>query len=489
MGLFQYRLVLGWTSKSNFKISIKLVWSKLWTKIVFYSTFLWTPNHQPKLFTTTKLDFYQSNFLVVKYFELRPVIMSPTSITKNSHKSRHRNSNAICIILYALRPRKTTLSKNLFCASLNYFLRVQKQLKRFNRYRTPKGCLNRYFALEICCLSNNFFCHPKNHEQFLQFSGIVMVFYGSFLSVTVFYGSHFIYVFPSSGFLCNICNDSFAIENEISNIWKLQFNYNLITNSISTIHIEMPSRNTKRRTQLRKMASIRKRQHNCDNSNPLAKDFSQEGSEHVEGRDLGATDKSTAENSPHQGPVSPSDELSLSKVRNFHKTAMEELRCRSILNLSDTVVPLMQPSRHTNNAQRYPSKTKEARKQYTGLYAKRLGLYEETQSIPRSILCSLASTFTAYDKCGNLFEFKNPTPSILQGLPVCVQRTEVPEPNTLLISSADADVAFRCITITEIKHFNSLLQSLATLQGASRPLPRSKTDQALLGTPQSHVDS
>ena len=82
---------------------------------------------------------------------------------------------------------------------------------------------------------------------------------------------------------------------------------------------------------------------------------------------------------------------------------------------------------------------------------KRLGLYEATQFTSRSILCTLASTstasrsFTAYDKCDNLFEFKN---------------------------------------------FNSsLLQGLAALKGASRPLPRSKTDQALLGTPQSNVES
>ena len=122
MGLFLYRLVLGWTSKSNFKISIRLVWRKSWVKISFYSTLLWVPTHQPKLFTNNKLDFYQSNFLVVKYFKLLPMIMSQTLQIKNSPKNRNCNMNAICIILYAVRPRNFTFSKNPLCILYNSYI-------------------------------------------------------------------------------------------------------------------------------------------------------------------------------------------------------------------------------------------------------------------------------------------------------------------------------------------------------------------------------
>ena len=135
MGLSLYRRVLGWTSKSNFKKSIKSVWRKLWAKIASYLTFFLSQKRQPKLFTTTELDFCQSNFLGVKTYGSSWPILSTTSQTHLPLKTRYSNTKPSCIILYALRPQNSRPSNYLFRITQIIVFLEQSQIKRYFQSR------------------------------------------------------------------------------------------------------------------------------------------------------------------------------------------------------------------------------------------------------------------------------------------------------------------------------------------------------------------
>ena len=488
MGLFLYRLVLGWTSKSNFKISIKSVWRKLWAKIASYLTFFLSQKRQPKLFTTIELDFCQSNFLDVKTYGSPWPILSTTSRTQPPLKTRYSKTKPLCIILYALRPQNLRPSNYPFRLTQIIVFLKQSQIKRYAESRQPK---RRPIGQSLNCLFGLFyllFHHPGNHKSVFQFFSI---FLRSLLLSKIFR--------PTP----RLCSTGVTIIQKQNLFWINKFRQ-FLQMLLATLLLNCSPKSlcllllALKLEILEHSKCVLQRQYSCQG--------------YDQPRPCNRLSSYQSQVSPfylllHHPGIQYSTKLSAFGDISSNPALVSGMAS----SVSDVAAHTALPSINTSGRKS---------KDNTGPDAKRLGLYEETQPISRSTLFTLARTPTTLGTpaaAGSPTEPVNNTAILLSLLPaVEAARTTTwqaaiqqlsngqqlserllttfpqgaaPQPyGPSALAAAEPPTEFG--NFFDSKHLNSSpLQGLATLQGASCPLPRSKTDQALLGTPQSHVES